>query len=250
MPEKLPQKQNNQLSDMQANEIMEQLETLGSESIRNILANHGAKGKILGVKVEDLKKIQKKVKKDYELSKELYSTAVSDAMYLAGLIADERKMTKEDLGNWAKNATWHQISEYTVAWIAAESDHGWDLAMEWIDSDDEQIASSGWSTLSSLVSIKDNQDLDITALRNLLKRVVKEIQQAKNRVRYCMNGFIIAVGSYVPELTEDALAAGEQIGKVSVNVGNTACKVPFPPDYINKVKDRGALGKKRKMARC
>ena len=41
--------------------------------------------------------IQKKVKKDYQLAKDLYATGNADAMYLAGLIADEDKMTKKDL---------------------------------------------------------------------------------------------------------------------------------------------------------
>jgi hypothetical protein len=39
-------------------------------------------------------------------------------------------------------------------------------------------------------------------------------------------------------------------GLVEVDMGNTACKVPFAPDYIQKVKDRGTIGKKRKSARC
>ena len=38
---------------------------------------------------DDLKKYQKRIKKDYQLSLDLYDSGVSDAMYLAGLIADE-----------------------------------------------------------------------------------------------------------------------------------------------------------------
>jgi hypothetical protein len=37
---------------------------------------------------------------------------------------------------------------------------------------------------------------------------------------------------------------------VSVNMGDTACKVPFAPDYIQKVWDLGKLGQKRKQVRC
>jgi len=60
----------------------------------------------------------------------------------------------------------------------------------------------------------------------------------------------IAIGSYIPELTEKAKKTGTHIGKVQVNVGNTACKVPFSPAYIEKVEKRGSVGKKRKTARC
>ena len=48
--------------------------------------------------------------------------------YMAGLIAIEIKMNKKDLDSWVKNAGWQMISGYTVAWIVAESKHGWELA--------------------------------------------------------------------------------------------------------------------------
>ena len=82
---------------MTAKEIVAELKTLGNESYKQILLKHGAQEPILGVKVDDLKKIQKRIKKDYRLALELYDTGISDAMYLAGLIADDAKMTKENL---------------------------------------------------------------------------------------------------------------------------------------------------------
>jgi hypothetical protein len=35
-----------------------------------------------------------------------------------------------------------------------------------------------------------------------------------------------------------------------VDMGGTACKVPYAPEYIQKVQKRGAIGKKRKTAKC
>jgi hypothetical protein len=80
--------------------------------------------------------------------------------------------------------------------------------------------------------------------------VERTIHQQPNLVRYTMNGFVISVGSYVAELTERAMQAAEKIGPVSVDMGNTACKVPSAAEYIRKVQDRGAIGKKRKTLRC
>ena len=142
------------------------------------------------------------------------------------------------------------ISDYTVPWIAAESDFGEELALEWIESKEEFVASAGWSTLSSHVAIKPDEELNVPHLSNLIDRVINEIHNAQNRVRYAMNGFIIAVGSYVKPLTEKAEVAGKKIGKVHVDMGGTACKVPFAPEYIQKVIKRGSHGRKRKVARC
>jgi 3-methyladenine DNA glycosylase AlkD len=230
--------------------IMAELKAKGNEGIKKILLKHGVKEPFFGVKVEDLKVIQKKIKKDYQLSKDLYATGNADAMYLAGLIADETKMTKKDLADWIKNAHSANISEYTVPWIAAESNFGFEMAMQWIDDKKENIAAAGWSTLSSVVAVKPDTELDMAALKKLIKRVEKDIHQSDNRVRYTMNVFIISAGSYVSSLTEEAIAAAKRIGVVTVIKEGTSCKVPSATEYINKIKLKGSIGKKKKMARC
>ena len=235
---------------MDVQTIMTELKAKGNEGVKKILLKHGIKEPFFGVKVEDLKVIQKKVKKDYQLAKDLYATGNADAMYLAGLIADENKMTKSDLSVWLKQAVSTNISEYTVPWIAAESKFGYELAIEWIEAKEEFIAACGWSTLSSLVSIKPDSELDIPALKKLLSRVEKDIHNVDNRIRQKMNGFIIAVGSYVISLTDDAINTSKKIGQIKVDMNGTACKIPDAAQYIKKVEDKGNLGKKKKMARC
>jgi len=235
---------------MTATEIVEEIKSLGNEATKKVLIKHGAREPFFGVKVEHLKKIQKRIKINHALALALYETGISDAMYLAGLIADDSQMTKKDLQRWAEQAYWSMLSEYTVPWVAAGSQHGRELALKWIDSKKEGIASAGWATLSSLVAIQNDADLDLAELTQLLQRVQKTIHQQPNRVRHTMNGFIISVGCYVPALTEVAIKTGQSIGNVSVDMGGTACKVPYAPDYIKKVQQRGTIGKKRKTAKC
>jgi 3-methyladenine DNA glycosylase AlkD len=235
---------------MTKTEVMAELKGYGNEGTKKVFIKHGAREPFYGVKVQDLKKIVRKVKKNYDLSLELYDTGNSDAMYLAGLVADENKMTRQDLQKWVKEAYWYMISEYTVPWIASESKYGLELALEWIESDSENIASSGWATLTSLVSTQPDSELDITLLEKLLHRIETNIHYSQNRVRYSMNGFVIASGVFVSSLTEKALNIGEKIGKVEVNMGGTSCKVPLATDYIKKVIDKGRIGVKRKGARC
>src|SRR6476646_7855449 len=82
---------------MTVQEILAEIKPLGRDSYRKVLFNHGVAEPCYGVKIEELKKIQKRVKMDYQLALDLYETGVYDAMYLAGLIADDAKMTKKDL---------------------------------------------------------------------------------------------------------------------------------------------------------
>ena len=57
---------------MTKEEVMKELEKKGSDSVRKIFRNHGNSGAMYGVKVADLKVIQKKVKKDHELAMRLF----------------------------------------------------------------------------------------------------------------------------------------------------------------------------------
>lgn len=229
-------------------EVLRELESYADERTKNTHIKHGAQEPLFGVKVSDLKKILKKTKKDHELSMALFETGNSDAMYLAGLMADEKKISKQELQGWVKKAYWYYLSEYTVPWVAAESPFGFELGLEWIRSGEESIASAGWSTLLNYASINEFLDLDIYA--SLLDEVANTIQDAQNRVKYTMNGFVIAVGCYIPELTQKSKEIASKIGKVDVFMGDTSCKVPLALDYIKKVEDKDRIGKKRKMARC
>ena len=233
---------------MDLDEVMFEMKSYADERTKNTHLKHGAKEPLFGLKVADLKKILKKTKKNHELSLALYNTGNSDAMYLAGLMADEKKISRHDLNQWVKKAYWYFLSEYTVPWVAAESPYGFELGLEWIRSSEETIASAGWSTLSNYASINESLDLEVYA--SLLKEIEEKIHLAKNRVKYTMNGFVIAVGCYIPELSQQAKEVASKIGKVDVFMGDTACKVPLATDYIKKVEDKNRIGKKRKMARC
>ena len=56
-------------------------------------------------------------------------------------------------------------------------------------------------------------------------------------------------GARVTSLIVCDYVAGK-IGKVHVEMGGTACKVPLATAYIDKVESKGRVGKKRKGARC
>lgn len=235
---------------MTVEEIMNQLEEMGSEQTKKTFMRHGAKEPLFGVKVGDLKKLVKYVKKDQELALALYDTGNHDAMYLAGLAVDPLKLTKERLEQWVEKANWYMPAEYTVANAAAESPFALELARKWMDDDREMVAVCGWSTYAGYMSITPDEELDLQEIRGLLKRVEETIHGERNRVRYAMNGFVIMAGSAVSDLHDEALAAADRIGKVDVNVGNTACKVPLAADYILKVKNRGKIGVKKKTCIC
>lgn len=232
-----------------ASAIVKELELLGSASYATLMKRHGLREPIFGVKVSELKKIQKRVKRDYQLALDLYDTGIYDAMYLAGLIADDMRMSKKDLQRWV-DGVYCAGCNHAVTWVTAGGNHGYEMALKWIESKKVPIAATGWATLSGVVALRDDAELEAAVLKNLLKRVETSIHEQPDDVRYAMNGFVISLGSYVKALTPDAIKAAKAIGVVTIDMGDTECKVPSAVEYIKKVQERGTVGKKRKTVKC
>lgn len=230
--------------------VMSELAAKGSESTKRLLVKHGAKEPFFGVKIGDMKAIQKKIKGDEALALKLYATGNGDAQYLAGMIADGRKMTRAQLQSWAKTASWGMISGTIVPWVASEHPEGFALALAWIDSPKENVAIAGWSTLGALASVIPDEELPIKQFSALLDRVARTLHESPDDVRYAMNGFVIACGTYVAALGDKAIATAREIGRVQVDMGETACKVPDAESYILKSRRGAAVAPKRKTMRC
>ena len=231
---------------------MSELKKLGNERTKCTLTRHGApEDKVYGVSIADLKKVAKKLKGEQELAYGLYETGNLDAMYLAGLVADGAKMTKKQLEAWVKLAgSLPMLSEYKVPWLAVENRNARSLALKWMKSRDQNIAACGWCTYVGIIATTEDNNLDLGEVKELLEKIVNEIDGAKDRVRYTMNGFVIAVGTHVKPLLSQAKKVAKKLGKVDVDMGDTSCKVPLATDYIAKVENMGRVGKKRKTIRC
>jgi hypothetical protein len=235
---------------MTLDQVMSELAAKGSESTKRIFVKHGAREPFFGVKVADLKVLQKKIRGDQALALKLYATGNGDAQYLAGLVADGAAMTPAQLDAWAKSALWCMISGNSVPWVASEHPKGVALALKWIDSPNEGIAVSGWNTLGALAATVPDEALPLKEFASLLERVAKTLTKAPDPVRLAMNGFVISCGTYVAALGGKAIETARRLGKVEVDPGDTSCKVPDAEAYIVKYRRGAPVAPKRKTVRC
>lgn len=235
---------------MDTQTVLKELERLGSEQIKKIYIRHGAKEPLYGVATGAMKPLAKKIGRDYALSMALYDTGNYDAAYFAGIIADPGRMTPADFEHWMESAYCHMMADYVAAVSLAETDFAEEVADRWIDSGKELYMSAGWNCYCWLLGVRPDGFFDKEKLRGMLERVTRTIREQPNWTRYAMNGFIIAVGvSYLP-LHEEAVKAAVEIGKVTVDMGKTSCKVPLATAAIQKAADKGRLGFKRRNVRC
>ncbi|WP_027632770.1 DNA alkylation repair protein [Clostridium hydrogeniformans] len=235
---------------MELTEIMDELKSLGTERTKKTYIGKGAKEPVFGVSISAMKPIFKKIKYNHTLADQLYASGNYDAMYLAGMIAEPKKMVEEDFDRWIEGAYFYMISDYIVAVTLAETDIAFTVADRWIDSGKELTMSAGWSCYEWLLGNRKDSEFDKDKLLTMLNRVGDTIHDQPDRTKYAMNNFIIAVGiSYLP-LHEEAKKIAEKIGKVEVFTGKTLCQTNVATESIQNAVDKGRVGFKRKHVRC
>lgn len=220
-------------SVMSCDDVMHELERLGTAQNRKVYARHGVGEAMFGVSFADLDKLQRKIKQHHALALELWATGNHDARILATKVADPQAMKRKDLESWAKDLDCYVIAD-ACSNVGAASPHGRELADKWIASKNEWIGQAGWNIVSRLATTEENGPEDEYFL-SLLTTIEKRIHSCQNRVRYAMNGAMIAIGGRNQRLRKAALAAAGKVGRVEVDHGETGCKTPDAAAYIERI---------------
>ncbi|MCU5446573.1 DNA alkylation repair protein [Bacillus cereus] len=221
-------------------EVMQQLEEYGTEQNRKTYKNHGAKEPLFGVSFANLKLLKKKIKKDHDLAILLWETKNMDAMTLATMILDLKKVTTELLNKWVQEVDYYCLMDVLMTAICT-SPIAIERMEEWTKSDDEWIGRAGWSLLAN-IAIK-NKTLQDDFFFPYLEEIKANIHNEKNRKKEAMNSALIAIGIRNEDLERKAIEMAREIGKVQVDHGATSCKTPDAEPYIKKARERA---KKRK----
>ena len=230
--------------------VMKELQALGKERTKKIYLAQGAKEPIFGVATGAMKPMSRAIKTNQDLANQLYDSGNYDAMYFAGIIADPQAMTEADFEAWMDQAYFYMISDYVVAVTLTESPLNLTLADKWIASNEELRQSAGWSTyIWSLGRWKDDT-FSKERIHALLKQASQNIQTAPNRTKYSMSNFIHTVGlSYLP-LHKEAMEIAANLGEIKY-LGPNQKEITLTPYLkIQKDKDKGRIGFKRKYVRC
>lgn len=113
-----------------------------------------------------MKLIAKTLKGDQALAMELYAAGNMDAMYLAGMVAKGKSMSTAELQSWAQGSDGMAMTaKYTVPWVTVENEAARTLALEWMRSTNESVASAGWCTYSGLLAITPDDALNSKEMR-------------------------------------------------------------------------------------
>ncbi len=223
---------------MTANEILQNMEAMGSEQTRKIYGKHGVRGAMFGVSYANFGKLAKKIKTNHPLAQELWRTDNHDARILALMIADPNADDGVLAEEWMHDVSTagNYVLTNALAMYMAATPLARLKADQWSASDDEWRGRTGWLLLAYIAKNETMLDaaLTDTYFEAYLSTIEREIHTRKNRTRDAMNSALIGIGVRNEYLHEQALAVAKAIGKVQVDHGETNCKTPDAAAYIQK----------------
>jgi 3-methyladenine DNA glycosylase AlkD len=221
---------------------MRRLEAAGTEQNRKVYPRHGITSPMFGVSYADLGKLQKEIKVDDGLARELWATGNHDARILATKVADAATMSARDADAWLRDVDDYVLME-ALGRLVVRSPVAASRARAWRDRRGEWPASAGWVVTASLAVAGD---IDRSEALALVSQIEREIHTRPNRVRHEMNGALIALGMMDAEVRDRAVRAAERIGTVVVDHGRTGCVTPDAAAYIRKAEARATLSAARR----
>ncbi len=221
---------------MEFNELMSELESMGTEQNRKIYSRHGAGEVLFGVSFKNLGILKKKIKKNHDLSLKLMRTGNADAICLAAMIMDPKQVSMKQAEDWLKSSSYYLHVDILAGNVLVKTPFVDEAREKWLDSNHEFTAQAGWDLVAN--AAMKREDLPDSYFETKLKRIESKISDGMNRERHAMNNALIAIGIRNEPLRDKAIEASRRIGKVVVDHGQTACKTPVAEPYILKAHER------------
>jgi 3-methyladenine DNA glycosylase AlkD len=216
-------------------QALRELEAAGTEQNRKVYRRHGVGNAMFGVSYGVQRALAKKAGRDQALAEELWASENHDARILATLVADPDAISARMIDDWVRDLDNYVLMDAFSAIVAA-TPHAAGRALRWKDAAKEMVGAAGWNVIAALAMRSDA--FDDATLDSFLDTIEADIHKRRNRVRYAMNGALIAIGMRNAELEKRAIAVARAIGPVDVDHGETGCKTPDAARYIVKSRER------------
>lgn len=219
---------------MTLKETLAKLESLGSEKMRLFNKKHGAGDNQYGLKLGDIREVAKPIKTDHQLAMALWETGNIDAMLLAALIIDIKKLTPAVMDKMVRDLPTNQVADWFNSYILKEFKDKESFREKWMNDKHPMAARSGWSLTAGRVS-RDAAGLDLKAL---LDRIEKEMPKAPPQVQWTMNTTLAQIGIHHPQYRDRAMKIGEELGIYRDYPVSKGCTSPFAPIWITEMVKR------------
>jgi 3-methyladenine DNA glycosylase AlkD len=174
-----------------------------------------------GIGLTQLRKLAKKIGRDHDLAGQLWESDVYDAKVIGLLIDEPKKLTREQAERQVEELEDGLLRHVFATCDAtlAKTSFAFDLACEWMDSEDVDRRRCGYALLYEL-SKKNPKGMDDRFLLGRIDHIQKSIHEEDMWVRESMAGALLGIGKRNKELNQAAIRAAKAIGPIDVDYGD------------------------------
>ena len=201
----------------------------------------GSTLKSFGIGLTQLRKLGKKIGRDHKLALQLWKSEIYDARVLGALIDEPKKMTREQVESQVEELHQGMLAHVYCSCDAtlAKAPFARELAVDWMDSNDEMRLRCGYLLLYELGKDTKDKALDDKFFSGYVNRIRETIHDQANWVRDAMNGSLLSIGKRNVKLNKTCLKAAKAIGPVHVDYGKNSCEPldiakHLTSDYVQK----------------
>jgi len=192
--------------------VMRRLHELAQpERIRGMASVGIHVGNALGVPVAELRRIARTHRRDHDLALALWASGIHEARLLAGMVADPRQVTDEQMESWVAELDSWDVCDQLCINLLVKTPFAWSKAMEWSGRDEEFAKRAGFALIAAL-AIHDKEADDARFLA-LLPVIEEATDDGRNYVKKAVSWALRHIGKRGVALNKAAVAAAQRISQ-------------------------------------
>lgn len=190
--------------------ILAELKSLSDPVYRQTMLRFGIdNSKALGVSLPKVRTLAKQIRKNQELSLQLWSTGIHEAMILASIIGDPQLVTEAQMDSWANGFSTWDVCDQACGNLFIKTPYFKSKILEYTKAEKEFVKRTGF-VLMAEAAVHLKKEPDETFLE-FLPIIEREAWDNRNFVKKAANWALRQIGKRNAFLWEHAIACAENI---------------------------------------
>lgn len=198
------------MTEINANDIIDLLKEKADAKYHTGMQRFGiANEKALGVKIPEVRKLAKLIKKDHNLAQKLWDTDIHEARILASMIDDPKQVTPQQIDSWTKDFSSWDVCDQVCGNLFDRTPYAIEKALEFSKHEEEFVKRAGFVLMAELaVHDKKAPDEVFTQFFPIIER---EAWDGRNFVKKAVNWALRQIGKRNATLRPLAIACAERV---------------------------------------
>jgi len=198
---------------MQYNDIIRKLKSLANPEAVKGMARFGINpNNTYGVSVPKLREMAREVGKDHDLAQQLWDSGIHEARLIAGMIAQPKLVTGEQMENWVKDFDSWDVCDQCCSNLFDKTCLAYQKADEWSQREEEFVRRAGFALMAAL-AVHDKKTADEDFLK-FLPLIKKASTDDRNFVKKAVNWALRQIGKRNLNLNKIAIKTAEEIQQI------------------------------------